>query len=226
MKLLYPAYEIVLPLEENRMSRLCIESPNAFAEIVQSLYEQCKGGEGGAILSDGTKPLPLSKRAEMILEPFSLTFASSKINKALYKELDQIVKDDCPMEYMALQGALQTFTENILLKVPYPIAYDDMVDYKDICKLLNVHIEDMYETVSEKLCGYVTLLSQLCDIELLFLVDCEKYLTDEDMQALRQTADYNKIILIHISTGLRQRSEDDICCILDSDLCVISNADE
>lgn len=225
MKLLYPSYEIDLPLDENRAHRLCIESPHAYAEIVQSLYEQCRGEEGGAILSDGTKPLSLAKRAEIILEPFSLTFASSKINKALYKELDQIVKDDCPIEYMALQGTLQTFTENIMLKVPYPIAYDDSVDYKDLCKLLNVHIDYMYETLSEKLCGYVTLLSQLCDIELLFLVDCEKYLTDEDMQALQQTADYYKIILIYISSSLRQRSEDDICCILDPDLCVISNAD-
>lgn len=225
MKLLYTSYDIELPLEENHAHRLCIESPLAYAEIVQSLYEQCNGQEGGAILSDGTKPLPLSKHAEILLEPFSLKFDSGKISKKLYSEMEQLVLDECHIEYLELQGALQTFTEQISMRLPYPISYDEVVAYKDVCKLLNVHIDYGYETLAEKLCGYVTLLSQLCNVALLFLVDCEKYLTREEVQFLQETANYNKIILIYINAGLRYHAEGDLCCILDEDYCVSSNMD-
>ena len=86
MKLLYTAYEICMALQENCAHHLCIEHPKAYAEIIHHLYRQCDGGEGDAILSDGTKSLSLAKNAVMILEPFSLQFDTRKINTALYNE--------------------------------------------------------------------------------------------------------------------------------------------
>lgn len=226
MKLQYTDYGIELSLKENSVHRLCIESPQAYAEIVQSLYQQCNGEEGNAILSDGVQPLEFDKYAEILLEPFSLQFDTKKINTKLYKELTQITLDGCYSEYIGLQGELQTFIETVAMKVPYPVSYEEVLDFKDICKLFKVHIDYQYDTLAEKLCGYVTLLSQLCGIQILFLVDIEKYLTKEEQRDLQQTANYHKIILIYVDAGLGHYSEDDRYCILDKDYCVISDMEK
>lgn len=226
MKLMFNDYGIHMPLCENRAHRLCIEAPQAYADIVASLYRQCHGNEGDAILSDGVEPLELSKYADMLLEPFSLQFDSKKITSQLVKELSQITVNECYNEYIALQETLLTFIENLVMKVPYPVFYDELADVKDLCKLLKVHIDYECNSISEKLCGYVTLLSQLCGTRLLFLVDCEKYLTKEEQQALQKTANYHKIILIYVDAGLGHFSEEDVYCILDQDYCVITNAEQ
>lgn len=226
MKLQHIDYGIELSLKENCVHRLCIESPQAYAEIVQSLYRQCSGEEGNVILSDGVQPLALDNYAEILLEPFSLQFDTKKINTKLYKELTQITLDECYSEYIGLQGELQTFIETVAMKVPYPVSYEEVLDFKDICKLFKVHIDYQYDTLAEKLCGYVTLLSQLCGIQILFLVDIEKYLTKGEQRDLQQTANYHKIILIYVGADLGHYSEDDRYCILDKDYCVISNMEK
>lgn len=226
MKLLFTDYHMTLPLAENCVHRLCIESPQAYADIVQSLYAQCSGGEGGVILSDGAQSLALAKVAEILLEPFSLTFDTRKITTQLHKELADIAMEECYPEYLTVQSGLQTFTETVTLKLLYPIAYEEVIELKDLWKLLKVRIDTGYDTLAEKLCDYVKLLSQLCATRLLFLVDMEKYLTSDDQQTLQETANYHKIILIYIDAGLGHFSETDRTCILDHDYCVISNTEQ
>lgn len=226
MKLLYRAYGCTLPLVENRVHRLCIEQPLAYREIVRSIYQQCSGGDGGAILSDGIEPLPLHKLADVLLEPFSLQFDSKKMSSKLYKELEHIVLEELYADYTDLQGTLLTFMDKLLLKVPYPVMVEDMVEAKELFKLMKCRIDYGCTTLSEALCGYVTLLAQLCGVKVLFLVDCEKYLTDDERQALQQTANYHKIILVHIEASSERLAADDVYCIVDKDYCVLSNADD
>lgn len=88
MKLQYTDYGIELSLKENSVHRLCIESPQAYAEIVQSLYQQCNGEEGNAILSDGVQPLEFEKYAEILLEPFSLQFDTKKNQYQIVQRVD------------------------------------------------------------------------------------------------------------------------------------------
>ena len=76
------------------------------------------------------------------------------------------------------------------------------------------------------MCQLILTISQLCGIQILFLVDIEKYLTKEEQRDLQQTANYHKIILIYVDAGLGHYSEDDRYCILDKDYCVIFNMEK
>lgn len=224
MKLLYMNYGIILPLQENHTHWLCIETANAYAEIVQSLYNQCSGGEGHALLSDEFHSFSLNKTAEIILEPFSLSFHSKKIQAQLYKELGLVVDEYHHADFLHIQMELHQFAEIAMQYLPYPIDYDDMVDMGKLFKLLNLHIDYSYESLAEKLCGYITLLSQLCGVQVVFLVDCDKYLTKEESEVLQKTANYYKVYLIHIVSSLRNSmDETDIYCILDQDYCILTN---
>ncbi len=148
----------------------------------------------------------------MLLEPFSLQFDSKKITAKLYKELEHIVLEELYADYTDLQGTLLTFMDKLLLKVPYPVVVEDMVEAKELFKLMKCRIDYGCTTLSEALCGYVTLLAQLCGVKVLFLVDCEKYLTDDERQALQQTANYqleNLVISVWSQTVTARFNEEE-----------------
>lgn len=226
MRFLYTAYDIHLDLQENCGHYLVIEHPRAYAEIVHALYRQCDGGEGGAILSDGTKSLSLAKQAVMILEPFSLQFDTRKINTALYKELEDIVQDAYYMDYLTLQSQLAQFMASVVGEVPYPISYDAEAGMQGLCKWLNTHVDYMADTLVERLSGYIELLAQLCHIKVVFLVGVELYLSRDERRALQEIANYRKIYIIYISNCLDLLDENDVFAVVDADYCIITNNPE
>ena len=226
MKFLYTAYDIHMDLQENCGHYLVIEHPRAYAEIVHDLYCQCDGGEGGAILSDGTKSVSFAKQVAMILEPFSLQFDTRKINTALYKELEDIVQDGYYMDYLTLQSQLAQFMARVTGEVPYPISYDAEAAMQGLCKWLNVHVDYMADTLAERLSGYIELLAQLCRIKVVFLVGIELYLSQEERRALQKMANYHKIYIIYISNRLDVLSKIDVYTVVDADYCIITNNPE
>lgn len=62
-KLVYGKYDIFMSLEENYVNELIIENPPILAEMVQELTAQADGGEGGFVLSEDGKPLPVEKKS-------------------------------------------------------------------------------------------------------------------------------------------------------------------
>lgn len=226
MKFVYTAYDIHMDLQENCGHYLSIEHPQAYAEIVHDLYRQCDGGEGGAILSDGTKSLSLAKQAVMILEPFSLQFDTRKINTALYKELEEIVQDSYYTDYLTLQSQLAQFMASVAGEVPYPMSYDTEAAMQGLCKWLNVHVDYMADTLAERLSGYIELLGQLCRIKVVFLVGVERYLSRDERRALQEMANYHKIYIIYISNCLDLLGENDVFTVVDADYCIITNTPE
>lgn len=215
-----------MDLQENCGHYLCIEHPRAYAEIVQTLYQQCDGKEGGAILSDGAKTLSFAKQAAIILEPFSLQYDTRKITTALYKELEDIVQEGYYADFLTLQGQLAQFMVCVSGEVPYPIVYDQDVALQGLCKWLNVHIDDSTSTLAERLSGYIELLAQLCHIKVVVLVGCEQYLSREERRGLQEMANYNKIYMIYISNCLDLLFETDVYTVLDDEYCIITNTPE
>ncbi len=226
MKLVYALYEIAMELKENSGHYLCIEQPKAYAEIISNLYQQCNGGEGGAIISDGTKALSLSKQAVMIVEPFSLQFDTRKINTQLFKELEEIAQDGYYMDYLELQGHLKQFMERLMGEVPYPLNYDEEATIQGLCKWLNVHIDDSSASLAERVSNYLELMAQLCQTKVAFLVGSENYLTREERQALQKMANYLKIYIVYITNHLDMLAASDSYCVIDADYCIITNGEE
>ncbi|MDO4281586.1 MAG: type II-A CRISPR-associated protein Csn2 [Peptococcaceae bacterium] len=227
MKLLYHEYGLEWTLRENTVHRLIIEHPQVYGDFLQTLYDQCDGEDGDIVLMEGAKSLSFKKKVALILEPFSLKFDAANLMKALYEELSGIVTEEQHTEYTMLRSELQRFMNLAMQKLPYPMDFNDEPALKDFFKFMNLRFDYAYETLAEKLCGYLSLLAQLCHIQVAFLVDCDKYLTAAELALLQETLQYHKIILIQIED--RQRSEilpEESCCIIDHDFCIIHNNPE
>ena len=87
MKLVNADLLLSIDLDESVPVQWVIEKPSLMAEVVKEIHEQCQTGNGNYILSDDRKEYPMEKRAEIIINPFSIDFNSRKIQTMLYNEL-------------------------------------------------------------------------------------------------------------------------------------------
>ena len=72
MKLVYPCYQLDIVLEENKIIVLSIENPSAYSVLLQDIWNQIQGENGGFCLSDKDKVKNIAKEVECIFNPFEL----------------------------------------------------------------------------------------------------------------------------------------------------------
>ncbi len=220
MRFLYNPYSIEMEWGENENCVLQIENKKVFIDLLSDLYYQINHGEGEAILSDGEKCLNIRKSAELIFEPFSLDFNNRKIKNALYQELSVITLQNHYSDYTKICSELQRFMEQIILEIPYALSYQSNIGIEELLKAESVTLDYLYDSLVEKICIYIRLLSGACGINTIFFVELGRYLTREEICEVIKEAQYDKINIIFINT-----SENDSCnlnsvrYIIDESLC-------
>jgi len=221
MKFLFSDYNLNIDLVENRITSICIENPTTFSDIIFEIFSQCQGRDGRIILSEKEKSFDLSKVAHISLNPFSLDTGTRLIKSRLLSELKD-VSGESYEKFVDLESHIFEYIENVVSLLPYPINYKSSLDASDVFKLCDTEIDISGDSLCERLCNYTKILSSLCGIRVLFLVDIHKYLSDEEFDALIETAFYNKIDLIEIDSIERRYSYPANYYVIDADNCLIT----
>ena len=87
---------------ENQVNVLVIEKPSVMAKMVQDMYLQYNGKEGGFLLSHEAKIMSIEKNMELVLEPFSINCNNKKVINKLYQELTTLAKENLIKQGMEL----------------------------------------------------------------------------------------------------------------------------
>ena len=74
MKLVYENMEHIVTFEEGYVNELIVENKKIFSEMVNSMFFQMDGSEGGFVLSIQNKPVEFSKYADVIIQFSPLLF--------------------------------------------------------------------------------------------------------------------------------------------------------
>lgn len=223
MKLSERELGLEIELKENVTSVIVLEDITLRLPLIEELYLQLLGKEGNWLLSEKEKNYDLSKKIELILEPFSLQLNNKKMKTKLYQDMKSISDDCFGLQGLELHSRICGYLENLIDKVSYPIKYKGEWNVLELFKMYDVELEDAYEDICEKLFHYIELMNQVCGIQIFIIVNLKQYLTENQLIELYKLAGYSKIQLVLIEFGMHNKKiEGEEIYILDKDDCIIA----
>lgn len=88
-------------------------------------------------------------------------------------------------------------------------------------KIYNLKLNYESSSLLEKLSIYIKLVAMAFNLQILFLVDIRRYLTEYEVLALYKEARYWKIQLVIIESRFVDKLENEKVIIIDRDRCII-----
>lgn len=221
MRLVNMEYNISLEFEENRTAILVVEEKKLRYKLIDELYRQCEGEDGQFILSDNMQILKLNKVADIIMNPFSIDFNNRKVLAKLYQEIETYGTESFYEEKQRINGDILKLFDKIMLNVPYNITTKLEFELAEICKLYNVQLEDVSDTLLEKLMEYIRIMSQLCALKVFIFVNLTMYLTKDEIKELYNFSFNQKVYLLLIEFIMPENLCNEKGCVIDEDGCII-----
>lgn len=221
MKIVNAKYNLSIDMQENKVDELIIENESAMAEIIENIYNQSLGCEGDFILSDNNKELKFDKNVEVIINPFAVDLNDKKIINKLIGELSTI-GNNYTAEKMELNSEMVQMIQKIIDEAQYEnISFDMEFDWTNLLKLYNIRFEIQYENLLEKIIEYIRILSELCSVKVVCLVNFKSFFTKEQIKQLYEMAFYYKIQLLVIESCEEDQIDNENIYIIDNDRCLI-----
>lgn len=223
MRILISNYNVEIELVKGKPLCLCIESPQMLRSVLTDIWVQTDGGSGNIILSKGGKEIALSKGAEFIINPLTISFNDKKLVNKLYQELNKIAIDEYMSEAENLNSHIINYLDFIIGKLPYRIEFDLILDIITLLKMYKVRFEeDVNEGFVEKLASYIKLVHKVCGIELFISYNLKHLLTQNEQDVLYKDLVYEQIFLLDIESSYSFRLQEESCIIIDRDECMIN----
>lgn len=223
MRLIERELGLDVELKENKVSVIVVEDVAFRLPIVEGLYMQVMGKDGNWLLVENEKNYELEKKAEIILEPFSLELNNKKVKNKLYQEIKTIAEDCFYSQGLEVHSNICIYLENVLEKISYPVKYKEDWNVLELLKAYGVELEEESDNICEKLFHYIKLMNQVCGISIFITVDLKQYLSEEQIFELYKLVGYSKIQLILIEFNMCSEKLDcEDIYILDKDRCIIT----
>lgn len=210
-------------LDENTVfTEWIIESPEIFSEYIQELNGQLAGEEGRFVLSENNKELDLAKKADMVINPFSVDVNSRKILNKLYQELTGLSREEqMYTKTLELFRYIQEYMLDLEQCTSYILEFDQEIDIAALLKAVNVHYEVKDVDFLEKIVQYIKIMVAVAGTKLFVIVNLRSYLTDLQMQNLIQECEYQDIKILFIENQQRSCMKGGKRYIIDIDKCEI-----
>ncbi|MGN0140625.1 MAG: type II-A CRISPR-associated protein Csn2 [Roseburia sp.] len=221
MNLVRSEWGMNIALLENESTVLVIESPEIMMEIVSDMLLQSQGEDGRIVLSENGELFSFEKKAELVLNPFSIDLNNKKIRARLYQELKKEADDSYYQDFLKLVSEIQRYLEKISGSFSYPISYQTELEVTSLLKACEVGIDEEKEALCPKIIEYLKIMGQLCGTELFVFVNLKAYLKESEILELYKTAYYCKIKVLMIENQTRKLLSNEKMYIIDSDKCLI-----
>lgn len=224
MRLIERELGLEIELKENTVSILVVEKTALRPLLITELYSQIMNNqEGNWILIENEKNYELGKKAELILEPFTLELNNKKVKSKLYQEIKTVAQEFAYTQGLEVHAHICTYLENLLERIPYPVKYTEEWNLAELLKVYGVELEEESDNVYEKLFNYIKLINAVCGTEIFVAVNIKQYLGSEQIIELYKLAMYSKIklVLIEFSTNNAKYDCEEIY-IIDEDGCIIT----
>ena len=210
MKLVNPRLGLEVELSENQVLNITVELPVKFSEVVYHICRQAGGEEGEFILSDIEKELSMEKRTVVVNNPLTVNCEEKRILSQLYKNLSEKILED----------HIQ-FMDKVTSSSEYNLTYDVDFQAAGLIKYCNVHMDSCYDNLTEKFIDYLRTMKQICNVDIVFVLNLKQYFSTEDLREIYKHCFYTKMYLINLEGVKSDSIENDRYVIIDKDLCVL-----
>ncbi len=222
MKLVNYDYGLDIDFIDDSIQVLYMESKLQFRNFVFQLINQGKSEDDGFVLSEAEKDLPFNKEVEVILNPLDIDLNNKKSISKLYEHMNNIL-GSFEEEKEDLRFLSASLVSELVSSMNYMgLTYDIYsINWTDFFKLFNLAFDDNELTIIEKIIEYIKISKVYLRNHLLIFVDLKKYLTDEELLQIYETALAYKLNLLLIETDQHKQLLHEKIRIFDKDLCLI-----
>jgi len=221
MKLIHTGYNLDVEIRENQVTVLSVENPKAYTTLLQDIWSQTQGGEGGFILSEGEEVKSISKVMECVFNPFAIDCNDKRIITKLYQELKEQSNESMLYEGLNLNAQIVSYIEELLNRVPYSLELNVDFDLVNLLKMYGVKVQSYGESLIEKIIEYLRVMNQVCNLQNYVFVGLKQYLETAELEQLYEFAFYEKVNLVIIESMHSPHVKGEKCWLLDKDLCII-----
>lgn len=103
----------------------------------------------------------------------------------------------------------------------YNLTYDVDFQAAGLIKYCNVHMDSCYDNLTEKFIDYLRTMKQICNVDIVFVLNLKQYFSTEDLREIYKHCFYTKMYLINLEGVKSDPIESDRYVIIDKDLCVL-----
>lgn len=221
MKLVNTEYSIELDFDENQIEILIIEAPSAMTAMIGDIWNQVHGEQGNWILSENGKVMNISKEVVCIFNPFDIDCNEKKVLNSIYKELENISKEELYEKTQSINSALVKYIEQLTGFEAYSLTYSLEPDISALLKAYDVKIDTCAGTIAEKLLEYMTIQKRICKNTVFVTVNLKQYISQDEIEELYKNLLYEKIHLLEIEAYQQKSCNYERTTLIDKDLCIV-----
>ncbi len=222
MKLAHSELNNVIEFTEGYVDVWVIENPCQFYQYVMQLYMQINGAEGRFVLSHDMKELIISKKMDIILNPWQIDFSSRKILGRLYDEIKEVAwSSENYVKTKELMTYINRYVLDLEQHLDYDIVYPEEFDFAKFLKMLGIELDVKAESLLDQLVLYIKVCQRLLHINILVFVNIKDCLSDKELEELYKMAMYEKVQLLLIESSDHCDINLEKKYIIDYDLCEI-----
>ena len=221
MKLVYPGINCVFDTDCDRVNCIVIENQSLFCSLLEDVDAQLNGFDGRLVISEGNKPLNVSKYFEVITQfiPFEMS-RKSLVNKITAELEKKAVSSDFYAETAEIISRLENHLINLAFDFSCDINYNKL-EIGSIIKASGIEINSNYDNLGEKIIDYMELVTEFDRRKLFFTVNLRSYLSDADTEEFMKTVVGHGFNVIMLESSEHPRLDSETRYIIDSDLCEI-----
>ncbi|SDZ88730.1 CRISPR-associated protein Csn2 [Oribacterium sp. KHPX15] len=221
MKFFCDKYNLEYDFEENKVTVLTIDSSAHFRDFISRLWNQFNNAEDFLIVSNNGKEISLNKVADIISDPFSINLNNKKILSKIYHDIIQDIQENDLEDFLKMKLEVEQFIINICEKSDFNLSYEPKLEYSDLLKLYDVHIDVDDMELATKIINYIHLAHRVLNTSLFIFINLKSYFSNKDLELLYQTLLYEKINILVIERYDYLKLHFEKHLIIDNDACVI-----
>lgn len=216
MKLVNFSRQLKMEFHPGEAFYLIVESEKELRRIVGELRYSVQEQTDDWVLSEDEEILKKDQTAEMVFSPWMIDVNDRRIQKALFKQIEQMIQQESYGENLRdimedMRKLLNTVNEEMEYRFEYEI--EDMLPLIKECE---IHFEEE-EDILLRLNQYIRLCAALLKKRLFVFVGLRQYLTPEEVDILVREAGYLDIAVLCIENTSDGTEKDMI--LIDKDLC-------
>ena len=225
MRLGHYFFDSPIDFDTDCVQNLIIEDQKTLSEFIFEMISQIEGETGNFVLIENASELDLTKRLQILLDPFRIDLNFRANISALYSELSREAHGEKNLvETTRLLNSICQHISDLISEQDVSVSISKEANILDILKMLGVGFEkDEEGGILTRLSQYISTCSKYADIKVFVFINLRRFMSEKEIDMFCEFALYNKIPILLVENINPNIPSKYPTKIIDSDLCEINH---
>lgn len=221
MKMAYEPFSTVLEITPKYVSSLIVEDAKTLYKLLTEIHQASDGYDSTVVFSRNDMPVSAQKEVSLLTDLIGFTMNQKSLITKIIAELDKKAVDEkFYQKTQQICSLLETHVMDMSMDLPCELLCEKM-SIQSLLKAVGITIADNYDTLEEKLLGYMDLVRELVGRQVFVLVNSRCLISYEKMQLMVETALMREHEILLIDNKEYPKLDHEKRMIVDMDLCEI-----